>query len=149
MSGTTLRIVLAGVLFFHGIGQIMGVIPALQLSVLEGKDSGWMQNWSSQSWALNPLLGDAAARVICIVLFTLSFIGFAGAALALMGWKVPHDMWRSMALVSAALSMVAIIFYWNALILLFPHKIGNIAVNTAVLVSLLAVNWPAESDLGF
>jgi hypothetical protein len=51
--------------------------------------------------------------------------------------------------VSAVISLVAILLYWNALILLFPHKIGALAVNIAVLICLLALNWPAEADLGF
>jgi len=149
VSGTLLRIVIAGVLAFHGIGQAMGIVPALRLSLFEGKDWGWLKNWSSHSWLLTPLFGDAAARIISVVLFVVPFIGFLGAALALMGWVIPHDLWRPLALVSAAASMVALALYWNALVMLFPHKVGDIAVNAAVLIGLLWVNWPTEIDLGF
>jgi len=149
MSEVMLRVVIAGVLAFHGIGQAMGIIPALRLPLFEGKDWGWLQSWTSHSWLLSPLLGDAVARIISIVLFGLPFIGFLGAALALMGWGVPHELWRPLALVSAGVSLVALALYWNALVMLFPHKIGDIAVNAAVLVGLLWVNWPTEIDLGF
>jgi hypothetical protein len=66
-----------------------------------------------------------------------------------MEWGVPHDLWRPLALVSVGVSLVALALYWNALIMLFPHKIGDIAVNVAVLIGLLALNRPTEMDLGF
>jgi hypothetical protein len=127
----------------------MGIIPALRLSLFERKDRDWLQNWSSHSWLLTPLVGDAAARIISVALFAVPFVGFLGAALALMGWVIPHDVWRPLALVSAAVSMAALALYWNALVMLFPHKVGDIAVNVAVLVGLLWANWPTEATLGY
>ena len=35
MSGMTLRIVVAAVLFIHGIGHFMGMMPALQLATVD------------------------------------------------------------------------------------------------------------------
>jgi hypothetical protein len=67
----------------------------------------------------------------------------------LLGWLVPHDSWRTLAVAAAVISLVAIALYWNALILLFPHKVGAIAVNVATLVGLLAANWPTEAALGY
>lgn len=58
----------------------MGVIPALRLSFYEGKDWSWLQNWSSNSWALTPVMGQAA-RFVSMVLYGVPFIGFIGAAL--------------------------------------------------------------------
>lgn len=149
MSGLMLRAIIAGVLAFHGIGQAMGIIPAMRLSIFQGKDWGWLQNWNSHSWLLTPLLGDAATRVISIVLFSVPCIGFLGAALALMSWGIPHEFWRPLSLVSAGVSFVALALYWNALIFIFPHKVGYIAVNMATLIGLLAINWPTEIDLGY
>jgi len=123
----------------------MGIIPALRLSFLEKKKL----SWSSHSWLLTPLLGDAATRIICAVVFAVPLIGFLAAALALMGWGVPHDLWRPIALVSAAVSLVALTLYWNALIMFIPHKVGDIAVNVAVLVGLLILKWPTEANLVF
>jgi hypothetical protein len=54
-----------------------------------------------------------------------------------------------LATVSALISLVALLLYWNALIFFFPHKVGALAVNIATLVCLLVLNWPAETDLGF
>ena len=36
MSGMTLRIIVAVLLFIHGIGHIMGILPALQVVDVKG-----------------------------------------------------------------------------------------------------------------
>ena len=141
MSGTTLRIIIALVFFVHGVGHAMGIIPALGLSTVKG--------WSSQSWLLTPILGDTVSRIISFVLFLTALVGFVGAALALMGWLVPHDSWRTLVIVSAVISLVAIALFWNAFVSFFPNKLGAIAVDVATLVCLLVLNWPTEVDLGF
>ena len=149
MSGTFLRILIAAVFIFHGIGQVMGIIPALRIFIFDNTNSTALKSWSSYSWLFTPRLGDAGSRILCLLLWGLSFIGFVSAALALMGWLLPHDLWRPLALVSATLSMLAVFSFWNALIMFFPHRIGNIFVNGAVLFCLLILSWPKEADLGF
>jgi hypothetical protein len=150
MSGTTLRILITLVLLVHGVGHVMGTMPALGLLDDERRSGqGWLKNWSSRSWLLTDLLGDTAARVVCVILYGAALIGFLGAALGLAGWLVPHDWWRTLVVVSAGISLVAIALYWNALILLFPHKVGALAVNVATLVCLLVLNWPTEADIGY
>lgn len=94
-------------------------------------------------------MGDTVSRILCIILYGLALIGFVGTALALLGWGVPHDWWRTLAVASAVISLAALLLFWNALIFLFPHKVGDLAVNVATLVCLLALNWPAEANLGF
>ena len=141
MSGTTLRIIIALVFFVHGVGHAMGIIPALRPVDVKG--------WSSRSWLLTPVLGEAASRIISIVLFLAAMLGFLAATLALMGWLVPHDSWRALAVVSAVISLVAIGLFWNAFVSLIPNKVGAIAVDIAVLVCLLVLNWPSEADIGF
>ena len=149
MSPTILSIIIAGVLAFHGVGHAMGIIPALQIPFFQNQAGAWAKNWSSHSWLLTPLLGDTAGRIISIILFAVPLIGFLGAALGLMGWLVPHEWWRTLAIVSAVISLVALALFWNAFIYLFPHKVGAIAVNVAVLVGLLWANWPSEADIGY
>jgi len=141
VSGTTLRIIIAVVLFVHGIGHAMGIIPALRLLEVEG--------WSSHSWLLTDLLGDTAARIISIILFLAALVGFLAAALGLLGWLVPHESWRTLAVISAMISLVTLALYWNAFVAFFPNKVGAIGVNVAALVCLLWANWPSEIDIGF
>jgi hypothetical protein len=141
MSVTTLGIIIALVLFAHGIGHAMGLIPILGL--------GGTETWNAKSWLLTGLLGDRFSRVIGFILFAVPLVGFIGAALGLMDWLVPHDWWRTLAIVSAAISLVAVALFWNAFVMLFPNKIGAIAVDVAVLIGLLIANWPTEAQLGY
>jgi hypothetical protein len=141
MSSTTLRIIIALVLLVHGIGHSMGIIPMLGRSTIE--------TWNARSWLLTGLVGDTVSRVIGFILFTLAMIGFIAAAFGLMDWLVAHDTWRTLAIVSAVISMVAIVLFWNAFVMLFPNKIGAIAVNAAVLIGLLWADWPTEMQLGY
>jgi hypothetical protein len=141
MSGTTLRLIIAAVLFVHGIGHVLGIMAALQ--------SNPSENWSSRSWLLTGLIGDTASRVISFVLFLGALIGFIGAALALMDWLLPHEWWRSMSVISAVISLLALGLFWKAFPSFFPNKIGAIVVNVAVLVTLLWLEWPTETAIGY
>jgi hypothetical protein len=58
-------------------------------------------------------------------------------------------MWRTLAIWSSVISLVAIALFWNAFVALFPNKIGAIAVDVATLVALLWASWPTEADIGF
>jgi hypothetical protein len=141
MSVTTLGIIIALVLFVHGIGHSMGLIPILGISSTE--------TWHARSWLLSGPLGDTAGRIVGFILFAVALVGFIGAALGLMDWLVPHDWWQTLAIVSAVISMIAVVLFWNAFVMLFPNKIGAIAVNVAVLVGLLMAGWPTEAQLGY
>lgn len=141
MSESTFRIIVAVVLFAHGVGHSMALIPILGL--------GGTETWNAKSWLLTGLLGDTFSRVIGFILFTAALIGFIGAALGVMDWLVPHDWWRTLAVVSAVISLLAMGLFWNGFVALFPNKIGALAVNAAVLIGLLAASWPTEAQLGY
>jgi hypothetical protein len=141
MSGVTLRIIIAAILFIHGIGHFMGVMPAMRLVEVTG--------WNSRSWLLTPLIGETASRILSVVLFLAALVGFVAATLALVGWLVPHESWRTLAVVSAVISIVTIALFWNAFVSLIPNKVGALGVDIAVLVCLLALNWPSEADIGY
>jgi hypothetical protein len=104
MSGTTLRIIIALVFFVHGVGHAMGIMPALRLVNVKG--------WSSHSWLVTPLLGDGVTRIISVVLFLAALVGFLAAALGLLGWLVPHDSWRTLAIASPVISLFEL-RYWT------------------------------------
>jgi hypothetical protein len=150
MSGTTLRTIITLALIFHGVGHLMGVFPALGLlDTQSGSSQGWLKNWSSRSWLLTDLIGEGPSRVLGVILYGLAFAGFVATGLALAGWGLPHDAWRTLAILSAIVSLAAVLLFWDALILLFPHKVGALGVNIAVVVGLLVANWPGETALGF
>jgi hypothetical protein len=132
MSVSTFRLITGLVLIFHGIGHTLAFIPALNLPSNE--------NWHYRSWLLDGLLGDTTSRVIVIILFGAALIGFITAGLGVFSWLVPHDSWRTLALVSALIGLVALVLFWNAFASFFPNKVGAIAVNLALLWGLLGTN---------
>jgi len=149
MSPKTLRFLIAGVLSFHGIGHLMGVIAGLNLLKVDASSPAWRKGWNSHSWLLSGLLGDVVSRVVCIVLFAAAFASAIAAALGMLDWLVPHEAWRTLAIGSAVISLVALVLYWNGLMLVFPHKVGAIGVDIATLVCLLWLSWPSETAIGF
>ena len=141
MSPTLLRILIGLVFVVHGVGHVMAFLPALDVSSTD--------TWHYRSWLLTGLIGETASRVLVIILYGAAFLGFLAAALALFGWLLPHDWWRTLAVLSAIISLVALFLFWNSLATFFPNKIGAIVVNLAVLVGLLWLDWPSEAAIGF
>jgi len=137
MSDTTLRTVLAVLLLFHGVGHFMGVIPALRLFGA-GTASGpsWRIKWSSRSWLLSRFLNESSVRSLCTGLFMAAMIGFLGAGFGLLGWIVPLQLWSKLALASSLISLLAVFLFWNAFILLFPHKLGALGMNVLLFLGI-------------
>ena len=149
MAPKTLRYLIAFALSFHGIGHLMGVIAGLGLFKIDASSPGWLKGWNSHSWLLSGLLGETASRVLCILLFAAASATSIAAALGLLGWLVPHAQWRTLAVTSAVISLVAVALFWNGLMLFFPHKVGCLSMDIATLVCLLTLSWPSEAAIGF
>ena len=123
----TTILVAGGVVGAHGIGHVLGWLPAWGLAKIEGV--------SSASWLLGPL-GETAERAIAGAVFlapTAGFVAAVGAMFAGQGW------FRGVAIASAAISLAATALFPRA----FPvgSTIGAVAVNAAILVGLLATSW--------
>ena len=128
-----LRTFVVLVLGAHSIGHLIGVA------------GGWFNSaWggSSTSWLLTPALGRATG-VIEGALWLLPGIGFVLAAGLIVGGS---ELWRPVALASAAASLLVIA--------LFPGQlptgsvVGAVAVDVAVILGLLLFNWPAADAVG-
>jgi hypothetical protein len=78
--------------------------------------------------------------------WVISMLGFVAAALAFWGIVLPGDLWRPLAIGSAIVSLVGITLFFGT----WPpfNTVAALAVNVAVLVSLLVVRWPAIADIG-
>ena len=140
MSPKTLRIIIAIFLFVHAIGHIQGIIASLGVIKLE--------NWSVRSWLFDGMLGEKGSRMLAIILFTVCVLGFLATAFSFIGIGIPHESWRTLAIVFAVPSALALVAYWNAFAMFF-NKVGAIGVNAWILVGLLLLKWPTEAEIGF
>ncbi|MFC1564820.1 hypothetical protein ACFL6G_07775 [candidate division KSB1 bacterium] len=135
MPASTIRMIVIVLLIFHGIGHYMGILSIFGIKL--------SQNMSSHSWFLTDLTGDKAARIIAFMLWVSAFAGFICSGLGLGDWIIPNSAWQIMAVISAFISLTGVILFWNAFAFLF-NRIGVLAVNIAVLLSVLWLHLPAS-----
>jgi len=140
MTPTMLRTIIAIFLFVHAIGHIQGIIAAMGVIKSE--------TWNVRSWLFDGLLGEKGSRSLAIILFAVCTLGFLATAFSFLGIGLPHDPWRTLAIIFAVPSVLSLIAYWNAFAQLF-NKIGAIGVNGWVLIGLLLLKWPSEAEIGF
>jgi len=140
MTPTTLRTLFAIVLFVHAIGHMQGVLSSLGLFNSD--------KWHPRSWLFDKLLGEKTSRILALLLWALSVLGFLAAGFAFLGIGIPHGSWRTLAILSAVPSTLGLIFYWNSMAMIF-NKLGAIGVNALILIGIVLLNWPSETDLGF
>jgi hypothetical protein len=140
MSPIALRTIIAIFLFVHAIGHIQGLIASL--GVIKS------DTWHARSWLFDGLLGSKGSRILVLILMVVCILGFLATAFSFLGIGIPHESWRTMAIIFAIPSTLSLIFYWNAFSQVF-NKVGAIGVNGWILIGLLILKWPSEIDLGF
>ncbi|MCC6496986.1 MAG: hypothetical protein IT193_12105 [Propionibacteriaceae bacterium] len=113
-------LVSGAVLGAHGIGHVIGWLPAWGLASF--------QQVSRKSWALDPVVGQRISESVAGVLYLLPTIGFIAAAGAL---ATGQPWWRDVAVVSAIGSLLASVLFPAAL----PPSslVGSTALNLIVL----------------
>ena len=86
--------------------------------------------------------------MLAAILFAVCALGFLATAFSFLGIGLPHEYWRTLAIVFFIPSVLGLIAYWNAFAQFF-NKVGAIGVNGWILIGLLLLKWPAEAELGF
>jgi hypothetical protein len=140
MSPKTLRTIIAIFLFVHAIGHIQGIVASLGVIKSE--------TWNVRSWLFDGLLGEKGSRTLALILFAVCVLGFLATAFSFLGIGLPHEPWRTLAIIFAFPSVLGLIAYWNAFAQFF-NKIGAIGVNGWILIGLLLLKWPSEAEIGF
>ena len=126
------------VLMIHGLGHFLGVLALTSIG---------SESWNTRSWLLTEAIGDGPARVVSTVLWVSSMALFVIAGLAILGVGAPFASWRTLAVGGAALSLIAMVLFWDAFPVLFPNKVGSIAIDLAVLIGVLVIHWPTDAAL--
>jgi hypothetical protein len=140
MSPKTLGIIIAILLFVHAIGHIQGIIVSSGLIKSE--------TWHVRSWLFDSLLGERGSRTLALILFVVIVLGFLATAFSFLGIGLPHNIWRTLAIIFAIPSVLSLMAYWNAFAMFF-NKVGAIGVDGWILIGLLIMNWPSETALGY
>lgn len=121
MSTQALRILIAGVLFVHGVGHTLGFWkPARSLTFL---------NFS-----------ESTLRIAGGIIWTLVALGFIISSMSFYGILTPANWWRPLAIVFSVVSLVGLILFGRSWPLF--NIIGAAGLNIAILISLLWFHWP-------
>jgi hypothetical protein len=139
MSPNTLRTVIAIFLFIHALGHGQGIVASLGIFKVD--------NWNVHSRLFDGLLGEKGSRILAFVLFTVCMLGFLATGFAFLGIGLPHESWRTLAIIFAFPSVLGLIAYWNAFAMFF-NKFGAVSVNGWILIGLMLLQWPSEAELG-
>jgi hypothetical protein len=132
MDAGMVKLVVGGVIGAHGLGHVLGWMPAWGITQFEGV--------SSRSWILTGLVGEGASRAAAGLIFLVPTLGFVAAAAGLL---TGQPWWRQAAVASAAVSLAGTALFPQAFAT--SSTVGSVAVNLAVLYGLLIAGWGAET----
>jgi hypothetical protein len=131
-----LKLVIALILFAHGIGHSMGLLQVFKVATVNPA-------WQGDSWLLTGVAGSTATQAVGAVLWIAAIIGFVALGAVVMGW-LPETLWTPLAVAASAVSLAGLVLFPAA----FPtfSSIGAFVVNAAVLGAALWFHW-VPSDL--
>ena len=126
-----LRIVVAIVVFAHGVGHILFLAPAAGL--------GAWADQTGHSWLLSATLGEGPAKTVATLLWSAVIVLFvAGVGGFLMG----TDWWRAVTIAASVVSLVGIVVFWDGIAT--SSAIFALAADLVILAALLVAHWPAN-----
>jgi hypothetical protein len=131
-----LKLIIALVLFAHGVGHSMGLLQVFKIATVSPQ-------WNGDSWLLRGSAGPTVSQVVAVSLWTLAIVGFVALAAVVLG-LLPEAWWIPLAIGSSAASLAGLILFPVA----FPlfSTLGALVANVAVLVAVLWWQW-VPSDL--
>jgi hypothetical protein len=139
-----MKLLIAVILIIHGLitaAQSSGSFGSTASSGVQNPSWGsWWPTNLGQSWLLAWLgLEKAPFTWISGLLWLAGGIALTAAGLGVLGFIVPTDWWRTLAIVGAAISLFMLVVYLHPLLL-----IGT-GLSIAILVALLWTQWPPRS----
>ena len=136
-----LKILLAIFLIAHGLVH-SGLAVAPNPADPNAK-AGAFFTTVERSWLLSQMgLSGTAVRWIGICLVVLSTLGFIFAGLGILGLVGLSEIWRTVAMISAGLSMLLLILFWH------PWLPIGVLINIGTLIALLWAKWPSQTVIG-
>ncbi len=129
-----LRTVVAIFLMLHGLVHII-----LALAPDPDADEAHFAAFFSRSWLTTNLsLPTSTANPIALILAIVAAIGFIAAGLGLLDILVPFAWWRTLAIISAVVSLLLLLAFWHR------YLIIGVAIDILILAALIFTNWTPE-----
>ena len=129
-----------------GIALMLFLIAHALVGVLmfAGRPQQAASSWpSSKSWLFGTMgLTEDSQRKLAMVLMAIAALLFIGGALGVVGVPAIVDMWPWLVVAGAVVSALTLTLYFS------PWWLGGIAINAALVVSILVFNWPTNEALG-
>jgi hypothetical protein len=136
-----LKIIIALVLIAHGLVHA-GLAAAPNPDVPDSKPGTFFTSPERSLLLPNLGLSAAAVRWIGIVLVALATLGFVFAGLGAFGVPGLSEIWRTLAVASAAVSLLLLIIFWHVWLIV------GVLIDIVILVALLWVDWPPGDLIG-
>ena len=140
-----MKLLISVLLILHGLivaSQSAGSFGSVIPNELQNPSfvSWWPINMG-RSWLFSWLGLDKTLVAYRIggLLWLAGGIALVAAGLGVLGWIVPTDWWRSLAIGGGAVSLIMLAIYFH------PITIIGTASSIAVLVALLWAKWPPAS----
>jgi hypothetical protein len=125
-----LRILAAVVVFAHGVGHVLFLMPAVGVA---------MQGQGTQSWLLTNVLGTGLTRGLGAVLWAAVIVGY----LAGLAGMFTHAAWWQPLLVAASVaSAIGLVMFWTN-----PAQAPNLsalAADAVIVVVVGLLHWPGR-----
>lgn len=131
-----LTIIFGIFLILHGLVHLLYAGQSWRLFELRPEMA-----WPNSAWLFSRFLGDESIRLLATVLLVLSAAGFVTGGLGLF---LRGEWWRPVTAISAVLSSLLFIVFWNGKFQALDDQGGvGILINLAILVLTLLFKWPA------
>jgi hypothetical protein len=140
-----MKLILSILLIIHGLivaGQSAGSFGSILPKELQNPSFvGWWPINMGRSWLLTWFGLEKTLIVYRIggLLWLAGGILLVAAGLGILGFVIPADLWRGLAIAGAAISLFMLAVYFH------PVTIIGTASSLAVLVALLWAKWPPTS----
>jgi len=140
-----MKLLISALLIIHGLivaGQAAGSFgSAIPSEVQNPSFVSWWPINMGRSWLLSWLGLERALAVYRVggLLWLAGGITLVAAGLGVLGFIVPADWWRGLAIIGAVISLFMLAVYFH------PITIIGTVSSLAVLIALLWAKWPPTS----
>jgi len=136
-----MKLLLAVFLILHGM--VHAILAAAPIPNDPDSNPGAFFTATTRSWLLPRLgLNDTAIQWIGIILVVLTALGFILAGLGVIGVPGLNELWRTVAVVSACVSLLLLLLFWH------PWLVVGVLIDIVILAALLWLDWPSVEQIG-